>query len=437
MKLKQLLLIPIAALSLGGSLYGMESSFAKASADKTETNKHQVDSAIDDNTLEAFFLAIAIRNINKIRTIARQHPTIVNACAPATVKILIGQRLNETALDYAIRTIDPDLVEILLELKSNVNAPGKDYLVTILRDIQLGVIKDHYRDNAIQIIHLLCSAGINMDDIDYHTIDDNTAKILHNHINNRLAQAIVNNNVDEVRRIITKYNLNINQELPFYEGRNWDSPCLSSFIPLHLAVVYEKNDVARLLINDLNADVTITEASSGQNALHHGLNYEIAQLLITKGCNPNVADKDGKKPIDKIARNLTPERLHELRAQPEQIANFHALKRLYKNQHNIPANNPPVINNNGNNPTGPTNGANNGGPQPDPVDPGVITNNPFSWKLIGGVVVVGAAVVAAKKLYDWYYKKAEVTQDDKTDADAEQNESEKEADKDKTANQTT
>jgi hypothetical protein len=365
MKLKQLLLISIATLSLGGSLYGMEP-------------------AIDGNTLEAFFVAIAIHDVNGIRIIAKQHPTIVNAYAPA--KVFIGQRPNDTALDYAIRTMDPDLVQLLLGLKSNINAPGKDYLGTVLRDI--------HSDNAVQILHLLCSAGVNMDDVDYHAVDD-TAKILQNHINTRLAQAIVHDNVNEVQRIITKYNININQELPLYGAQSHSifiekNPHLSSFIPLHMAVGYERNNVARLLINDLNADVTIIEASSGGNALHNNdVNFEIAQLLITKGCNPNVADNNGRKPLDMVNNNLTPEMLGEIRHQPERVANFYNLQSLYGGSY-------------------------------------------FSWKWIGGGAVVVVAVVAAKKLYDWYYKKVE------TEDGAEQNESEqKEADKDKTANQIT
>ena len=425
MKLKQLLLISIAALSLGGSLYGMDQYGIYGKL----LYFGGMEQITCENPTEFFNLVLhgtSGLDIQKIQLIAQRHPAIVNMVDP-------NSHNNETALDYALALTNPNLVEALLRLGSNVNTPGKNYLITLSANI--------HRDDEeeIQILHLLCSAGINLDDFLYHVEEelneDETAihNIIKNHINTRLATAIMNNNADEVQRIITKYNIDINQELPFY-GLNYGTriekdPYLSSFIPLHEAVLCGRSDdVARLLVNELNADVTIQDARYGKNALHHEPNVGIAQLLIAKGCDPDIANKQGTKPIDNVNDMLTPETLEEIGFQIERVANFRALKRLYENQHNIPANNAPN---------------NNGGPQPDPIDPTGIANNAFSWKLIGGVVVVGAAVVAAKKLYDWYYKKSESASvetmadkaEDEQNEQAEQNEQNQDAAKDKTATQ--
>jgi ankyrin repeat protein len=416
MKLKQLLLISIATLSLGGSLYGMNQYGIYGKL----IHFGGMEQITCENPTEFFNLILhgtSGLDIQKIQLIAQRHPAIVNMVDP-------NSHDNETALDYAIELMNPNLVEALLRLGSNVNTPGKDYLETLL------VHRDD--EKKIQILHLLCTAGINLDDFLYHVEqelnEDETAlhNILQNHINTRLATAILNNNANEVQRIITKYNININQELPCY-GLNYGTriekdPYLSSFIPLHEAALCGRSDdVARLLVNELNADVTIQDARYGKNALHHEPNVEIAQLLIAKGCDINAADNNGNKPIDQTAWVFTPDGLHELRGSPERVANFRALKTIFEGQPNIPANNAPN---------------NNGGPQPDPIDPTIINGNAFSWKWIGGgAVVVGAAVVAAKKLYDWYYKKSEIDAEDEQNEQAEQNEQNQDAAKDKTATQ--
>ncbi len=198
MKLKQLLLISIAALSLGGSLYGMEAD-------------------INGGTLERFFNLISSNDkdaILKLERMIQQHPTIVNAINP-------DSRINETALDYAIAW-KPELVEILLSHGSNVNAPGKNYLNKAIRFKLLCTI-----DCKQKVIQLLCSYGatIGSDNAEPYKQDrhdaltvaemsnnDEIVQIIQNHIHTRLLTAIKDGNIAEAQRITTKYNLNINKD---------------------------------------------------------------------------------------------------------------------------------------------------------------------------------------------------------------------------------
>lgn len=60
---------------------------------------------------------------------------------------------------------------------------------------------------------------------------------------------------------------------------------------LHIAVMFEMQDVVELLLSSEVVEVNATNAS-GQTCLFGCSNLEIAQLLISKGVDPNVKDAD-------------------------------------------------------------------------------------------------------------------------------------------------
>ena len=421
MKLKHIALMSIAVLSLSGSLYGMD--YYKV--------RIQLFNAVENCDIDA------VERILGKDTKSFTPDMNINRNALLTKAILIDR-------DEAKNKNRPALVKKILQLigSQDIQEQTKGFLSFVI-----GLHSNDLNCKKL-IIHLLCSAGAPMDfgatkpykqdgfdALKAAEISGNNeiVAIIQNYIHTRLSTAIFYGDANEVRRLITKYDININGALPSYGIRfNFSSttaqPHESSFIPLHDAVRYNQNDVARLLINEFNVDVTIQD-NNGCNALHHESNFEIAQLLIAKGCNPNLADNNGAKPIDWINDMLTPESLHEIGHQTERVENFRALKAIFEGRPYIPGNNPPVTNNNGGpqpDPINPANnppviGNNNGGPLPDPVDPTVITNNAFSWKWIGGGAVVIVAVVAAKKLYNWWYKDAEVAQEKTSEVDAEHN----------------
>lgn len=213
------------------------------------------------------------------------------------------------------------------------------------------------------------------------------------HINTRLGIAIENGNVNETREIIDEHKININQTLPSRITMKGFTHCPSWFIPLHKAVRSGQSEVIHLLVTELNADVTIKD-EHGNNALHAytgsgTYDLKIAQLLLSKNDNLNIANNDGKKPMDYINWLLDKKIQHD----PEIIKNLQALKA-----------------------TVPTDGSS-------------------PWKWIGGGVAVVVVCVAAKKLYNWWHKDADAEEaEEKTETDAKKNEQQDTA-KEKTATQ--
>lgn len=386
LKLKQIFAIAIACMTLNGLVYGM-------------------DAKIDDDTLNDFFHAIQIFDIKQVKEMVNQYPTIVDAIKPGTE--------DSYALDYVtyfsnfISKNRINVLEELLQCGCKVNIPGKDYLYQVLKRYNPNSDDHDFRK---QMINLLCSAGASLDSGDARpykecfgedillladTIGyDQIINCIKAHINTRLSEAIMNDNQNEVRRLVTKYNIDINQALPAYGIMQMNEryfqpiskdPMPISFIPLHEAIKHNKNDMACFLVNDLQADVTIKN-KLGRNALHLAPDQEVARLLLSKNNNlTNMTDINGVKPIGDINKLLTPEALHELRNQPEIIANLRALKNIYEGK---PA------------------GGNPGGDNPN-----VFTNGSSLWKLVGGGVALAIVVVAAKKLYNWWYKTAEAEEE--------------------------
>jgi hypothetical protein len=187
MKLKQIVLMSITALSLSGSLYGMEANI--------------------DNALKRFFELIwegKESDIQEIEELLVQHPTIINATDPEEDEI------KNTALDYVIQK--PKFVGMLLRHKININVAEENYLNNVIRSKYFNNL-----DDKKTIIHLLCFHGATMgsgnaeiyrqDPQDALTVaelsgDDEIVAIIQNHIHTRLYDAISNGNMNEVRRLV-------------------------------------------------------------------------------------------------------------------------------------------------------------------------------------------------------------------------------------------
>jgi cytohesin len=81
---------------------------------------------------------------------------------------------------------------------------------------------------------------------------------------------------------------------------------LQGFTPFHMAVWYDSDfEILNLLLESGKVDINET-TEYGQTALHMAIresNTATAEFLLSKGANPNVADKRGDTPLHWAARN--------------------------------------------------------------------------------------------------------------------------------------
>lgn len=381
MNLKRIFLLTIATLSLGGSLYGMgeqRDGYGRL------TYFHGLETITCEHPFY-FFYFVKENNLEKIKLIIQKNPDIVN--------VMDHFNLTGTALDFAIRENNAALVEILLTSNKRIEVNS-----TKTNRLHDAIITDYINDDEVdkqkQIIHLLCSAGVNLDTKCYNNKKD-IINIIKTHINTRLAIAIKNGNAKEVEQLLNEYDIDINKPLSCYNyyllpGAT-KKPDEETFIPLHMAASYKKHEIVCMLVNEWDADVHSRDID-GKTAFFGEPLAETARFLISKGGTAKACSNDGQRPIDTIRWALSPEGLDELRGQPEKIANLRALEEIFEGR----------------------------------------SNN--SWKWIGGGAAVIVACVAAKKLYNWWYKEAEVEKE-KTKADNENNELTKDTVKDNAATQ--
>ncbi len=413
------------------------STYANESSEEINSNYHHVEIETyepNDETFMELHMAIHSRNLNEVHRILKTYPAII--------KMVDAESLNIPYLFFA----------------ENKNADTHNY--------------------ALQITHLLLFSGMRMDSVNNNqpwdedpncllsTLQDEIDRrneSLHNkvscdeirviiagHMHTRLYIAIENGNVDEVRRLVQKYTIDVNTALPYYPTFYYGAlkslknlpdimPTNINSLPLHRAAICNQNAIVHLLVDELGANVNI-QATDGSTALHYEPDLAIAQFLVSKGANPNLCDSDGETSIDYINERLTPEMLEEMNTQPGRVEKFRALKAIFEGKPYIPTNNwekvgaviiadedrknaigSPVpkftckdlADNLINNPINNNNPRSNGKPPVNDPD-NVIMNSSLPWKLIGGGVAVVIVGVAAKKLYTWWHTKTEQQDDDKT-----------------------
>ncbi len=365
--------------------------FALAPLQSMETNNEVV---------TQFFDAVIACDVNTVRTILTNNPAIANAINPYENLTALQEAITFNQFSAQANNNKPEIVQLLLQ--SGAHTENLNVIALVF-----SVDND---DRAIQIIHLLFSSGLAIDSGDDQPYKEDRNSILQRwegltdneevlnlvkaHIHTRLYKAIEEGNVDEVRRLVQKYNIDINTVLPSYSTFGYGTPPLFIYLPgvkpanrnglpLHLAAMHKQDAIVRLLVDEFDANVNIQDEYYS-TALHHETHFEIAQFLISKGANLNILDNSGETPLDKIQWFFTPDGLNEIQ-DPERIENFHALKATFEGRHYVPG------------------------------------NSTFPWKLIGGGVAVVIVSVAAKKLYNWWYTPSEAQEEEnKSEAQDEQ-----------------
>ena len=106
------------------------------------------------------------------------------------------------------------------------------------------------------------------------------------------------------------------------------------FTALHLACLNNHFEVAKLLIEDGNADLSI-KTLNNQSSLHLAIerhHYEVIKLLIESNCNVNDSNKEGDTPLHCLLRNYNMIQLKQI-YMPDKISNnlskviFYSLKK--------------------------------------------------------------------------------------------------------------
>ncbi len=403
-------------------LQGMETDSldyisTEENSEETNSNYNHVEIetyAPNGNTFRELSQAIHARNLNEVERILKTYPAIINRVDAESLKIpycfFAEYRTAETHT-YALQ-----ITHLLLSFgmridQVNSNKPYQQDPNSLLKALP----DELERRNESERNKVSC---------------DEIIDIIERHIITRLYVAIQKGDVDEVRRLVQKYTIDINTESPCYNTFGYGTPSVSVFLkninptstfgfPLHYAAMYNQSAVVRLLVDELGAKVNI-QCRYNATALHQETHLEIAQFLISKGANLNLRNSDGQTPIDCIDEYLTPEMLNEIGHQTERVENFRALKATFEGRPYIPGNNANNIQNNDN----PAVIKNDTLPYPDdnPTDnPTVITNGALPWKLIGGGVAVMIVGIAAKKLYNWWYTPSEAQEEEnKSEAQDEQ-----------------
>jgi ankyrin repeat protein len=367
--------------------------------------------AMEESPIESeeFFNAVNSGNVNKVKTILKSNPNIIHKTND-----------NKTALEIAFYLPDTNLrreamTKLLLESGASIRGTSFETFLSKLTFPKNGT--DQY-ENTIRLAHLLLTFGLEIDsndNIDYQTDNNNLLNIwekelqqgrmpseepidvLKAHIHTRLHKAIKEGNVDEVRRLVEKYSIDINTSLSSYSyilyGNSQATVDVSNRVPqneevpLHLAALWNSDSVVRLLVNQLDANVNIKD-NYGDTTFHNELDIKTAQFLLGKGANPNISNNNGVRPIEWINRSLSDEGLNEIGQQVERVKNIQALKKAIDG-HSSSFNPYTNINNT----------TNRTGNDPDNNPDTILTNNPFPWKWMSGGAAIVVVLIAA---YNWW-----------------------------------
>ena len=70
---------------------------------------------------------------------------------------------------------------------------------------------------------------------------------------------------------------------------------MTGYAPLHLAVINNRVDVAKILASELKCNVNARDLKSGRTALHHSIdcgNYVMSKVLLQAGANVDALTYD-------------------------------------------------------------------------------------------------------------------------------------------------
>lgn len=202
----------------------------------------------------------------------------------------IKNQHNETALHYAIKSNDPELVELLLNNSADTNSYDNNHTTPLL----LAVMDD--KDTKIQQMLIQNGADVNATDkygrtaLFYVTDCDVTKELLQHGAN-----IFITDKTDKNMLYFLRNESVINTIKTIYPDalrQLSNQPNRYNETPLHWAT--DIDAIKALIIS--GADVN-AQSVRGTTPLHWAANAQIAQLLINNGADPNARNDRGATPL--------------------------------------------------------------------------------------------------------------------------------------------